>query len=35
VRFGETLQLAGMIPSIGTVGDAYDCEHPGIAAAAV
>jgi transposase InsO family protein len=24
VRFGETLQLAGMIPSIGTVGDAYD-----------
>lgn len=29
VRFGETLLLAGMIPSIGTVGDAYDnalCE---------
>ena len=24
VRFAETLQLAGMIPSIGTVGDAYD-----------
>ena len=24
VRFGETLQLAGMVPSIGTVGDAYD-----------
>lgn len=24
VRFSETLQLAGMIPSIGTVGDAYD-----------
>ena len=24
VRLGETLQLAGMIPSIGTVGDAYD-----------
>ncbi len=24
IRFGESLQLAGMIPSIGTVGDAYD-----------
>jgi len=24
VRFGETLLLAGMIPSIGSVGDAYD-----------
>lgn len=29
VRFGETLLLAGMIPSVGSVGDAYDnalCE---------
>jgi putative transposase len=24
VRFGETLMLAGLIPSIGPVGDAYD-----------
>jgi putative transposase len=24
VRFGETLLLAGMVPSIGSVGDAYD-----------
>ncbi len=24
IRFGETLALEGMIPSIGTVGDAYD-----------
>jgi transposase InsO family protein len=24
VRFAETLQLAGLLPSIGTVGDAYD-----------
>ena len=24
IRFGETLMLEGLIPSIGTVGDAYD-----------
>ena len=24
LRFAETLQLAGLQPSIGTVGDAYD-----------
>jgi putative transposase len=24
IRFGESLQLAGMIPSISSVGDAYD-----------
>lgn len=24
VRFGETLSLSGLVPSIGTVGDAYD-----------
>src|SRR5690349_11427153 len=24
VRFGETLALSGLIPSIGTVGDAFD-----------
>ena len=24
VRFGETLSLSGLIPSIGTVGDAFD-----------
>jgi putative transposase len=35
VHFGEQLLLAGMIPSIGSVGDAYDCEHPVVAAAVV
>ena len=24
VRFGETLSLSGLVPSIGSVGDAYD-----------
>ena len=27
VRFGETLMLEGMRPSIGSVGDAYDKEY--------
>ena len=26
VHFGETLSLSGLRPSIGSVGDAYDCE---------
>ena len=27
VRFGETLMLAGLTPSIGSVGDAYDNDE--------
>jgi hypothetical protein len=26
IRFAEHLALEGIAPSIGTVGDAYDCE---------
>jgi len=29
VHFGETLSLSGLRPSIGSVGDAYDCEDVG------
>jgi hypothetical protein len=35
IRFTEHLDLEGIAPSIGTVGDAYDCEHPLVAAAMV
>jgi hypothetical protein len=27
IHFGETLLLEGLVPSIGTVGDAYDCPR--------
>jgi putative transposase len=27
VRFGETLSLSGLQPSVGSVGDAYDCRR--------
>ncbi len=35
VAFTQRLLDEGIDPSVGSVGDAYDCEHPGIAAAAV
>ena len=35
VHFGETLMLNGMLPSIGTVGDAFDCEDRAAAVTAV
>ncbi len=35
LRYGERLAEIGAVPSIGTVGDSFDCEHPPIAAAAV
>lgn len=35
VRYGERLAELGAVPSIGTVGDSFDCEHPRIAAAGV
>jgi hypothetical protein len=33
-RFTEHLELQGIAPSIGTVGDAYDCEDVGCRQAA-
>lgn len=27
IRFTEHLEIEGIRPSIGSVGDAYDCEH--------
>ena len=35
VRLTEHLALEEIRPSIGSVGDAYDCEHPVVVAAAV
>jgi putative transposase len=35
IRFTERLAQAGAAPSVGSVGDAYDCEHPLVAAAMV
>jgi putative transposase len=35
IRYGERLAELGAVPSIGTVGDSFDCEHPHIAAAGV
>lgn len=35
IRYGERLAEIGAVPSIGTVGDSYDCEHPVVVAAAV
>jgi hypothetical protein len=29
IRFGEALALAKITPSVGSVGDAYDCEDVG------
>jgi putative transposase len=34
IRFTEHLELQGIAPSIGTVGDAYDCEDVGCREAA-
>jgi putative transposase len=33
--FTERARKAGLLPSLGSVGDPYDCEHPGVAAVAV
>ena len=35
VAYSEHLATAGIKPSTGAVGSSHDCEHPGIAAAAV
>ncbi len=35
VRYTQRLAEAGAVASVGSTGDSYDCEHPGIAAAAV
>jgi putative transposase len=35
IRFTQRLAQAGAAPSVGSVGDAYDCEHPLVAAAMV
>ncbi|MCW2784474.1 MAG: transposase [Marmoricola sp.] len=35
IRYGERLAEIGAVPSIGTVGDSYDCEHLVVAAASV
>jgi transposase InsO family protein len=35
IRYGERLAEIGATPSIGTVGDSYDCEHRGVVVAAV
>ena len=35
VRYTERLAGAGAVPSIGTVDDSYDGEHPGVAAIGV
>ena len=29
-RYGERLDEIGAVPSIGSVGDSYDCEHDGV-----
>jgi len=35
IRYADRLTDAGALASIGTVGDSYDCEDRGVAAAAV
>ena len=35
IRYADTLAAAGALPSVGTVGDSYDCEHPVVVAAVV
>ncbi len=35
LHFTEHLALQGIAPSIGSVGEAYDCEHSPVAAAVV
>jgi putative transposase len=35
IRYTNRLADVGVLPSIGTIGDSYDCEHPPVAAAAV
>jgi hypothetical protein len=32
LRWGERLAEIGAVPSIGSVGDCFDCEHPVVAA---
>jgi hypothetical protein len=29
----QRARASGLVPSMGSIGDCYDCEHPGIAAA--
>jgi hypothetical protein len=31
IRYTERLAAAGVEPSVGSVGDSYDCEHDGLA----
>jgi hypothetical protein len=33
--FTTRAKASGLVPSMGSVGDCYDCEHEGVAAAAV
>jgi hypothetical protein len=33
--FTDRAKASGLVPSMGSVGDCYDCEHEGVAAAAV
>jgi len=35
LRYGERLAEIGAVPSIGSVGDSFDCEHPVVVAAVV
>nr|WP_280140579.1 IS3 family transposase [Geodermatophilus africanus] len=35
VRYTQRLAEAGAVASVGSTGDSYDCEHEGVAAAAV
>ena len=35
IRYADALSAVGAVASVGTVGDSYDCEHPGVAAASV
>jgi putative transposase len=35
IRYTDRLADAGALPSVGSRGDSYDCEHPAVAAAAV
>ncbi|WP_139263699.1 hypothetical protein [Geodermatophilus africanus] len=35
IRYTERLDVAGAVRSVGSKGDSYDCEHEGVAAAAV
>ena len=32
MRYTDRLVDAGIAPSVGSQGDAYDCEHDGVAA---